>query len=259
MTTIAMIPGRIGSTRLKMKNLALLGGRPLMSYAIEAAKASGMFDRIIVNADHESFEAIASQYGAECYLRPAALGSSETRSDEVVYDFMKRHPADAVAWVNPTSPLQTGEEIRAVVEHFHAKRLDSLITVEERSVHGLVNGRPVNFSPEEPFARTQDLTPVELFVYSVMMWRTATFRRAFEEKGYALLSGAFGVYPVSKAAAVLIKTPEDLQLAEALLQAGRKPGMTGIRYDERAPAASPAALRHSLGLRPRSQPAEEAR
>ncbi len=234
-TTIAMIPGRIGSTRLKMKNLALLGGRPLMSYAIEAAKASGAFDRIVVNADHEAFEGLAAQCGAEFYLRPAALGSSETRSDEVVYDFMKRHSADVVAWINPTSPLQTGEEIRAIVQQFHARKLDSLITVEERFVHGLVNGRPVNFALEEPFARTQDLAPVQLFVYSVMMWRTATFCRTFEDKGYALLSGTFGVYPVSKATSVLIKTPEDLQMAEALLQARGGQGTTVVRYDNRAP------------------------
>ena len=230
-----MIPGRIGSTRLKMKNLALLGGHPLMSYAIEAAKAAGVFDRIVVNADHDSFREIAAEAGVECYLRPAALGSSETRSDEVVYDFMKHHSADAVAWVNPTSPLQTGEEVRAIVQHFRAQQLDSLITVEERFVHGLVNGRPVNFSPEEPFARTQDLAPVQLFVYSVMIWRTATFCHIFEDKGYALLAGRLGVYPVSKATAVLIKTPEDLQTAEALLQARRGSGMAEIRYDSRAP------------------------
>lgn len=231
MTTIAMVPGRIGSTRLKMKNLALLGGRPLMAYAIEAAKASGVFDRIIVNADHEVFEKIAVQHGAEFYLRPAALGSSTMKSDEVVYDFMSAHPADVVAWVNPTSPLQTGEEVRAVVEHFHARQLDSLITVREERVHGLVQDRPVNFDPETPFAQTQDLPPVQLFVYSVMMWRTATFRRAFEATGHALMSGAFGVFPVSKRSAVLIKTQEDLQIAEALLRA--QPA--SVRYDERAP------------------------
>ena len=33
---IAMIPARIGSTRFKMKNLALLDGKPMISYAIEA-------------------------------------------------------------------------------------------------------------------------------------------------------------------------------------------------------------------------------
>lgn len=232
MKAIAMIPGRIGSERLKMKNLALLGGKPLMSYAIEAAKAAKVFDRIIVNADHDVFEEIAAQEGVEFYLRPSALGSSETRSDEVVYDFMNRHPADAVAWVNPTSPLQTGEEIRAVVQHFQAQQFDSLITVKEERVHGLVNGAPVNFDPNALFARTQDLPPVQLCVYSVMMWRTQTFKQAFERQGYALLSGKVGYCPVSKRSAMIIKTPEDLQLAEAVLRGQRQ--AAGVQYDPHA-------------------------
>ena len=35
---IAMIPARIGSTRLKYKNLALINNKPLIYYAINAAK-----------------------------------------------------------------------------------------------------------------------------------------------------------------------------------------------------------------------------
>jgi len=231
MTILAMVPGRIGSTRLKMKNLALLGGRPLMSYAIEAAKASGVFDQIIVNGDHPVFEQIAASHGVCCYLRPPELGSSTTTSDAVVYDFMMKHPADVVAWVNPTSPLQTGEEIRSVVRHFQAQTLDSLITVKEERVHGLVNGTPVNFEPDAPFAQTQDLPPLQLFVYSVMMWRTATFKRAFEAHGYALLSGTVGYFSVSKLSGLLIKTPEDLQIVEGLLQARRHGTSSSVRYD----------------------------
>jgi len=231
MTTVAMIPARVGSTRLKLKNLALLGGRPLISYAIEAAKAAKSFDRIIVNADHEVFRQLAQSMGVEFYLRPDALGSSTTRSDEVVYDFMQQHPADAVAWVNSTAPLQTGEEIRAVVRQFHARGLDSLVTVKDEQVHAVSDGRPVNFTLEEPFARTQDLTPVQLFVYSVMMWRTSTFMQAFKQRGYALLSGKVGYVPVSKRSAVLIKTPEDLRFAEGLLT-----GLSSdaIEYDPRS-------------------------
>lgn len=234
MTTIAMIPGRIGSTRLKMKNLALLGGKPLMSHVIEAAKAAGVFDRVIVNADHPIFEEIAAQCGAEFYLRPSALGSSTTKSDHVVYDFMQKHPAESVAWVNPTSPLQTGEEIRTVVEYFRVHHLDSLITVKEEHVHGLVNGRPVNFDPEGAFAQTQELSPVQLFVYSVMMWRTKTFMAAFEQRGYALFSGKIGYFPVGKLTGVIVKTAEDLQIAEALLKARPCSGADAVRYDERA-------------------------
>ncbi len=56
---IAMIPARLGSTRLKIKNLALLNGRPLISYTINAAKESNIFTRIVVNSDDELFAEIA--------------------------------------------------------------------------------------------------------------------------------------------------------------------------------------------------------
>ena len=231
MITIAMIPARIGSTRLKMKNMALLGGRSLISYAIEAAKASGVFDRVIINGDHEVFRRVAGASGVEFYLRPEALGSSTTTSDEVVYDFMLQHPSDVVAWVNPTSPLQTGEEIRSVVEAFRTQGLDSLITVKDERVHCVMDGAAVNFDPNGRFARTQDLTPVQPCVYSVMMWRTATFLAAFRERGYALLSGKVGYVPVSKRSAIIVKTPEDLMIAEAVLQATRGSAPSDVQYD----------------------------
>jgi len=230
---IAMVPGRIGSTRLPMKNLALLGGRPLMSYAIEAARESKVFDRVVVNGDHTVFAEIAAQCGAEFYLRPAALGSSETRSDDVVHDFMLKHPSEIVAWVNPTSPFQTGEEIRAVVDHFRAEGLDSLITVKDERFHGLLAGKPLNFDPETPFARTQDLVPIQIFVYSVMMWRTRTFLEAVRARGYALLSGKIGYFPVGKLSAIVIKTAEDLRVAEAVLRAMRGAGLE-VQYEARA-------------------------
>ncbi|MDD9303633.1 MAG: hypothetical protein HUK40_15335 [Desulfobacter sp.] len=154
---IAMIPARIGSTRLPKKNLALINGQPLISYAINAAKASGIFDRIIINADHAVFDKMAQRYGVEFYHRPEHLGSSATKSDDVVMDFIDKHPGDIVCWVNPTSPLQTGQEIKKVVTHFQTQGLDSLITTIDQQVHANFQGSPLNYKTDELFAQTQDL------------------------------------------------------------------------------------------------------
>ena len=81
MNVIAVIPARMGSERLPIKNLALLNGSPLVSYAVEAAKASGVFSRVVLNSDGGIFEKVSERYGAEFYLRPQELGSSETKSD----------------------------------------------------------------------------------------------------------------------------------------------------------------------------------
>ena len=51
----AMIPARMGSQRLKLKNLALLNVKPLIYYAIESAKVSKIFDKIFINSDDNLF------------------------------------------------------------------------------------------------------------------------------------------------------------------------------------------------------------
>lgn len=214
---VAMIPARRGSSRLKAKNLALLNGRPLVSYAIEAAKKSGVFDRIVLNSEDDIFFDIAKEYGIDFYKRSADFANSTAKSDTVVQDFILHNPCDIVVWVNPISPLQTGEEIKAVIDHFIKEGLDTLITVRNEQVHALLDGNPLNFRHKEVFAQTQDLKPVGLFVYSIMMWRSETFSAHFKENGHAVLCGKVGYYPVGKLSAIIIKHEEDLRMVEYIL------------------------------------------
>ena len=217
-----MIPARIGSERLKMKNLALMNGKPLICYAIEAAKQSGVFDRIVINSDDRIFREFAEMTGVEFYLRPNHLGGSEIKSDHVVSDFIQKHPASIVTWVNSVSPLQTADEIKAAVKYFRDNNCDSLFTVENKLVHSCYCGKPLNFSIDEPFAKTQDLCPVQNFVYSIMMWDTKLFKKKMEQDGFAFFVGNVGYFPVSKESAILIKTKEDFILAERVIQSRQK-------------------------------------
>ena len=234
MKVVAMVPARLGSERLKLKNLALLNGKPLISYAIEAAKESGVFDRVVLNSDGALFEEIAHQYDIDFYLRPEELGSSDAKSDTVIYDFMEHVPSDIVAWVNPISPLQPPEEVRDVINYFIHEGLDSLITVENQQVHCAYQGEPVNFRIDEIFAKTQDLTPLQPFVYSIMMWRTQPFMETFRRKGYALLCGKLGYFPVSKRSSLIIKTDEDLMIAESIIKATTGAERYEVQYDQLA-------------------------
>lgn len=228
---IAMIPARMGSTRLKMKNLALLGSKPLIYYAISAAKKTSIFDKIVLNSENPIFGRIAKRYGIEFYKRPTILASSNTKSDSVVYDFVKNNPCDVIVWVNPIAPLQTAREIMDIVKYFRRKKLDSLITVKNEQVHCLYKGKPINFKNDEIFAKTQDLAPVKPFVYSIMMWRRNIFMRDFEKKGYAFFCGRVGFYPVSMLSTIIIKKKSDLMLAEFLLKTCVKETAYKIKYD----------------------------
>ena len=215
----AMIPARYGSTRLKMKNLALINGQPMISYAINASKKSKVFDKIIVNSEHNIFKQISLKHNVSFYHRPSDLASSKSKSDSVVADFMQEFPeADIVVWVNPIAPFQTSDEVAETVRYFLEKKLDSLITVQELQVHCNYKDQPINYSLSGLFAQTQDLNPVQLFVYSLMMWRRKTFLKEFSQKGNALFCGKFGTYSVSKTSGFIIKTSEDLKIADLLMQ-----------------------------------------
>ncbi|RDL44038.1 hypothetical protein DN730_10400 [Marinomonas piezotolerans] len=230
----AMIPARYGSTRLKLKNLCMIGSKPMVSHAIDAALDSSVFGRVCINSENEIFKRIADRHGVDFYHRTFALGSSETKSDDVVKDYFDNNPdADILAWVNPTSPFQTGEEIERVVNFFVKENLDSLITVEEKMVHCDYDGEPVNYSTSELFAQTQDLTPVNPFVYSVMMWRREPFLKEYEEKGHAFFCGHFGTYPVSKLTGIIIKNSSDLMMADYLMRC-KEAESAGyeLKYDE---------------------------
>ena len=52
---IRMIPARIGSQRLKQKNLALIEGKPVLAWGFESAINSKIFDQIIINGDNIIF------------------------------------------------------------------------------------------------------------------------------------------------------------------------------------------------------------
>jgi len=218
----AMIPARFGSTRLKLKNMALINSKPMISYSINAAKGSGVFDNISVNSDHNIFKKIAKRYGVNFYLRPKDIGSSTAKSDSVVYDFIKKHPdADIVVWVNPIAPLQTSTDIKDTVDYFVSENLDSLITVEEHQVHSMYENKPINFIKDEEFAQTQDIEPLITFSYSIMMWKSEVFKKEFEKKGFALFCGNFGVKNIGRLASIIVKTEKDLMIVDSFLRGSK--------------------------------------
>jgi CMP-N,N'-diacetyllegionaminic acid synthase len=139
---VALIPARSGSKRVIDKNARVLGGHPLMAYAITAARASGVFDAVICSTDTGRLARIAHHYGAEIpFLRPAEFATSTSPDIEWVEDMLKRLKAegrtyDCFSILRPTSPFRTGDTIkRAWAEFLAEEGVDSLRAVEKVSQH----------------------------------------------------------------------------------------------------------------------------
>ena len=219
---IAMIPARIGSQRLKKKNLALINKKPLIEYVIQSAKKSRIFDKIYINSDDQIFKKIALKNNINFYLRNKKFGSSNTKSDDVVYDFLINNKCDIVVWVNPIAPLQKSQEIKEVVNYFINKKLNSLITTNQLKNHAIYQKKPLNFKNKEKFAKTQNLNPVEIMVYSLMMWSAKSFIMNYKKKNRAILHSRVGFYPVNKFSGIIVKDKIDLEIVSKILKISKK-------------------------------------
>ena len=82
---IAIIPARGGSKRISKKNIREFLGRPVISYSIEIANKSGLFERIIVSTDNDEIAEIAIKNGAEVpFKRPKNLSDDHTSTHDVI-------------------------------------------------------------------------------------------------------------------------------------------------------------------------------
>lgn len=74
-----------GSKRIPRKNIRVFAGRPMIAHSLEAAQASGLFDRIIVSTDDGEIASLARSLGAETpFVRPPELADAYTGTNAVV-------------------------------------------------------------------------------------------------------------------------------------------------------------------------------
>jgi len=116
-TVLAVIPARGGSKGFPGKNIADLGGKPLVAWSIEAAQASKCVDRIVVSSDSEDILDVSRRFGADVpFVRPSHLAEDDTTTWEMLAHAIDELPDfDLVVLLQPTSPLRTAADIDAAV------------------------------------------------------------------------------------------------------------------------------------------------
>src|SRR3954463_9570930 len=110
---LAVIPARGGSKQVPRKNLKLLGGKPLIQWSIEAARAATELDRCIVSTDDEEIAEVPRSLGADVpFLRPAEYAQDNTPDLPVFQHalrWLEEHEGDRPAMVvhlRPTLPVR---------------------------------------------------------------------------------------------------------------------------------------------------------
>ena len=133
-SAIALIGARSGSERVPGKNVRRLARHPLLAYAIETARQSQVFDRIVVSTDSERIAQVARWYGADVpFLRPDEYATSTSPDIEWIAWTLPRldERYDLFAIVRATNPFRGPEVIRRGLEQLLATpEADSIRAVE---------------------------------------------------------------------------------------------------------------------------------
>lgn len=166
---VAIIPARGGSKRIPRKNIKEFCGKPMIAWSIEAARKSGVFDRIIVSTDDDEIADVARQYGAEVpFMRPAELSNDFAGTIPVIRhatDWLinKGCKVDFVCCIYATAPFIRAEDIAQGLRKLNEKNGDYAFTVTsfpypvQRALKVNEQQRISMFSPEMFNVRSQDL------------------------------------------------------------------------------------------------------
>lgn len=137
--TIGLIPARGGSKSIPLKNIALIAGKPLIAYVIEAACKSKCLARVLCSTDHQMIATACRERGIEVIERPEELGLDDTPVTAVIIHALETlaridgHMPEMVALLQPTSPFLLPEHIercvKALAEHPDADSAQTITPV----------------------------------------------------------------------------------------------------------------------------------
>ena len=216
----AFVGCRVGSTRVKCKNLLLINNQPLFTYLTNSALESSRINQLYLNTDSKYIENIAKDIYKEklkYYIRPTHLGSSKAKLDDFVYDFMVKFTADITIFFNPCCLFLKTETIDKAIDYFIKNNLDSLCASRVAQTLCFLKNKPLNFSFNSSQPRTQDLEPVHCQTCAFFIWKTNKFIKSYQNHSAGNFCGKFESYGLSTLESLDIDTEEDFLIAESIL------------------------------------------
>ncbi|MBP6899844.1 MAG: pseudaminic acid cytidylyltransferase [Burkholderiaceae bacterium] len=227
---VAIIPARGGSKRIPRKNVKPFLGRPMIGYAIAAARDSGLFERIVVSTDDAEIAAVAREQGAETpFMRPPGLADDHTPTVPVIAQAIAALQAQGSAvttacCIYPGVPLLQPDDLRQALHLLqglpagHAGYVFPVAAYPspvQRALLRDADGASRAMQPQFTQTRTQDLEPA-YFDAGQFYWAHASTWAA----GLGIHAHAHTLV-LPEWRVVDIDTPDDWRRAEALALALR--------------------------------------
>ena len=199
----AVIPARLGSTRMARKVLRPIAGRPMVEWVWRAAMASGLMDPVVVATDSEEVAEICKERGVPVVMTSQECPSGSDRVREVA----RQIDADIYVNIQGDEPTLTPEFFPPLLDLFARPEVE-------------VSTLAVRCPPEE-FTNPNAVKVVTALDGRALYFSRATIPFDRDATGFACYKKHLGIYAYRKAAlerfATLAPTPlEKLERLEQL-------------------------------------------
>ena len=237
---IAVIPARGGSKRIPGKNTKMFCGKPIIQYSIDAARDSGVFDRIVVSTDSEEIADVARNCGADVpFIRPEELSGDYTTTAPVLAHAIQHlqkagNPIEFACGIYATAPFVQASDLR-----------DGLATLIRTSANVVIPVTTFDFPIYRGIGLAHDGKMKLLWPHLLKSWeqhevtRSNDLPEAYHDVGqfYWLRAASFvrdvrlwgaetRAMVIPRKLVVDIDTPEDWEVAELKFSALRASGVT---------------------------------
>jgi CMP-N,N'-diacetyllegionaminic acid synthase len=221
---LCIIPAKGSSTRLKRKNIAMLCGKPMIAYSIEAARDAGIFDEIFVSTDDEEIKNISESLGAVVpYKRPEALSRDPAGVVDVCLHMIEYFEKNGKFYETlfillPTSPLRTAEDIISALNVYRKSGVKVLMSVSEYAHPPFSalkldnNGYLTPYFPDYINLKSQQMPKAYICNGAITILEVSEFKR---KKNYYFYPMAAYIMPREKS--VDIDNTIDLKFAQYLM------------------------------------------
>lgn len=167
---VALIPARGGSKRIPKKNIKPFAGKPIIEYSIAAARACGVFDRVIVSTDSDEIASVARLAGAEVpFFRPEAISDDFATTADVVehgirwLEEKENASLSHLCCIYPTAPFVRVQDLKHGYELLTERKAPAVVPVSTfeypifRALKVNGTGGLEMIWPEHEAARSNDL------------------------------------------------------------------------------------------------------
>lgn len=212
--TIALLPMKANSERVKGKNFKILAGKPLFAWILDTLLSIEEIDAVVINTDARHILAENGLVESDRVIirdRKPEICGDDVSMNKVLADDILAVQADTYLMTHTTNPLLKAETIREALHGYRSKPCDSLFTVNRMQTRFYREDMSaVNHDPNV-LLRTQDLEP---------WYEENSCLYIFSSKSFFEADARIGKKPMMfatpKLESVDIDTPADWLIAEAL-------------------------------------------